>query len=51
LHISTVGLRSLDALHLATAISLGDDVGVFFTYDDCLGRAAEENGLTVAQPA
>jgi predicted nucleic acid-binding protein len=48
--LEPAGLRSLDALHLATAISLGDEVGAFFTYDDRLGRAADENGLTVARP-
>lgn len=45
------GLRSLDALHLATAISIGNEVGAFLTYDNRLVSAAEENGLTVAQPA
>jgi uncharacterized protein len=49
--LEPAGVRSLDALHLATAISLGDEIGPFFTYDDRLARAAEENGLTVAQPA
>jgi predicted nucleic acid-binding protein len=49
--LEPAGLRSLDALHLATAISLGDDVGAFFTYDNRLASAAEENGLTVAQPS
>jgi uncharacterized protein len=49
--LEPAGLRSLDALHLATAISLGDEVGAFFTYDDRLGCAAKENGLAVAQPA
>jgi predicted nucleic acid-binding protein len=49
--LEPAGLRSLDALHLATAISLGDEVGPFLSYDDRLVRAAEENGLTVAQPA
>lgn len=48
--LEPAGLRSLDALHLATAISLGDEAGVFFTYDDRLGHAAEENGLAVARP-
>jgi predicted nucleic acid-binding protein len=48
--LEPAGLRSLDALHLATAISLGDEVGAFFTYDDRLGRAAGENGLAVARP-
>ena len=49
--LEPAGLRSLDALHLATAISLGNEVGVFFTYDDRLGHAAQENGLPVGQPA
>ncbi len=49
--LEPAGLRSLDALHLATAMSLGDEVGAFFTYDGRLGRAAEENGLAVARPA
>lgn len=48
--LEPAGLRSLDALHLATAISLGNELGVFFTYDDRLARAAEENGLAVARP-
>jgi uncharacterized protein len=48
--LEPAGLRSLDALHLATAISLGDEIGAFFTYDGRLVQAAEENGLTVAQP-
>jgi uncharacterized protein len=48
--LEPAGLRSLDALHLATAISLGEEVGVFFTYDDRLGRAAEDSGLAVARP-
>jgi len=47
--LEPAGLRSLDALPLATAVSPGDDVGAFFTYDR-LGGAAEENGLTVARP-
>jgi uncharacterized protein len=49
--LEPAGLRSLDALHLATAITLGDAVGAFFTYDDRLVLAAKENGLTVTQPA
>jgi uncharacterized protein len=44
------GLRSLDALHLATALSVRDDVGVFLSYDDRLAEAAREHGLRVAQP-
>lgn len=43
-------LRSLDAIHLATALSLADaDVDVI-TYDERLADAARANGLTVVQP-
>ncbi|MGI8730912.1 MAG: type II toxin-antitoxin system VapC family toxin [Solirubrobacteraceae bacterium] len=44
-------LRSLDALHLATATSLGDDSGHFYCYDVRLGSAAAMLGLDVRQPA
>ncbi len=42
--------RSLDALHLATALSVRDEIGVLFTYDDRLGAAAELLGIPVASP-
>lgn len=45
------GLRSLDALHLATAISVRDEIGAFFTYDERLAEAAGQHGLEVARPA
>lgn len=45
------GLRSLDAIHLATAISVRDDLGTFFTYDERLAEAAERHGLPVTSPA
>jgi hypothetical protein len=44
------GLRTLDAIHLATALSLGDMPGAFVTYDDRLAAAAKSLGLTVLQP-
>lgn len=44
-------LRSLDAIHLATALSVRDEVGALFTYDQRLADAAESHGLPVAQPA
>jgi predicted nucleic acid-binding protein len=46
------GLRSLDAIHLATALSLGDRCGAFFAYDERLITAARAHGLpvTVAHP-
>jgi predicted nucleic acid-binding protein len=42
-------LRSLDALHVATAVRL--DVQSFITYDDRQGGAARAAGLTVTTPA
>lgn len=43
-------LRTLDALHLATALSLTADLAVLVTYDDRLGDAATAAGLTVVSP-
>lgn len=43
-------LRTLDAIHLATAESMGDRLGVVFTYDDRLISAALLEGLPVASP-
>ena len=43
-------LRSLDAIHLATALTLGDDLGEFGTYDGRLADAAMGLGLFVASP-
>jgi uncharacterized protein len=44
-------LRTLDALHLATALTLGDDLGVLLAYDDRLLEAAEQSGVTAIRPA
>jgi predicted nucleic acid-binding protein len=43
-------LRSLDAIHLATALSIDDADLEVITYDDRLAAAARANGLTVVQP-
>ncbi len=43
-------LRTLDALHLATALSLADDLAVLVCYDDRLSEAARAAGLTVIAP-
>ncbi len=40
-------LRSLDAIHLATALSVRDDLGAFFCCDQRLAEAAERHGLPV----
>ncbi len=43
-------LRSLDAIHLATAIQFGPNVDHFVTYDKRLLAAASTMGLPVASP-
>ncbi len=43
-------LRSLDAIHLASALSLGDDLGGFCCYDRRLADDAVAAGLTVLSP-
>jgi uncharacterized protein len=43
-------LRSLDAIHLATALLLEQSDLAFVTYDDKQARAAEAQGLSVLQP-
>jgi predicted nucleic acid-binding protein len=44
-------LRSLDAIHLATALSLGDELGAMFVYDARLAAAALAAGIPVEAPA
>jgi predicted nucleic acid-binding protein len=44
-------LRSLDAVHLATALAIGPDLGVLLTYDERLGDAARQQGLIVQSPS
>lgn len=43
-------LRTLDAIHLATALTLGRDLDAVITYDQRLGAAAVRAGLTVSSP-
>lgn len=43
-------LRSLDAIHLATAAGLGSDLGVLVTYDKRLAAAAADAALPVESP-
>lgn len=43
-------LRSLDSVHLASAMSLGPDLGIVFAYDSRLKQAAEALGLHVDSP-
>ena len=43
-------LRTLDAIHLATATAIRTGVSAFVTYDQRLASAAEETGLPVVAP-
>ena len=43
-------LRSLDAIHLVTALSVGDAALEMITYDARLADAARASGLNVVQP-
>ena len=44
------GLRSLDAIHLATARILAPELDALVTYDDRLLRAATDAGLVTVSP-
>jgi predicted nucleic acid-binding protein len=43
-------IRSLDAIHLASALAVGDELDAFVTYDMRLADAAARAGLTVRAP-
>ncbi|MGH9203636.1 MAG: type II toxin-antitoxin system VapC family toxin [Vicinamibacterales bacterium] len=43
-------LRSLDAIHLATANELGEELSALVTYDDRMVTAAKQLGFRVVQP-
>jgi uncharacterized protein len=43
-------MRSLDAIHLAAALDLGDDLDVLVAYDERLAAAARSHGIEVAHP-
>jgi predicted nucleic acid-binding protein len=44
-------LRTLDAIHLATAQRLGADLGRLCTYDDRMRAAAEQIGMALIAPS
>lgn len=48
--VAPTGLRAPDAIHLATAISVGEPSLEVITYDERLAHAARAHGLTVVQP-
>jgi predicted nucleic acid-binding protein len=43
-------LRTLDAIHVATALAIGDDLDVIVTYDERTAEAARSLGLTTSAP-
>jgi hypothetical protein len=45
-----VEARTLDAIHLASALALGPDLGVVLTYDARMARAASELGIEAVAP-
>jgi predicted nucleic acid-binding protein len=49
--LGPLDMRSLDAIHLAAAMSLGTDLGVLVTYDERMSGAAAVLGLSVAAPS
>jgi uncharacterized protein len=49
--IEPTSLRSLDAIQLATALALGDELESLVAYDKRLVEAARANGLDVVSPA
>jgi predicted nucleic acid-binding protein len=44
-------LRAMDAIHLATALSMKEDIGTIFVYDGDLRSAALAQGLNAVAPA
>lgn len=48
--IEPVALRTLDAIHLASALSLEDDLGALFSYDRRMLAAAELAGIVALAP-
>jgi predicted nucleic acid-binding protein len=49
--LSPPSLRSLDAIHLASALQLRDELTAFVAYDDRLLAAASALGMPIASPA
>jgi uncharacterized protein len=48
--LDPTGLRMLEAIHLAVALDLGDDLDGIVTYDDRLAAAAQFDAIPVAAP-
>lgn len=50
-HLAPHSLRSLGALHLATALEMGNDLEGIVTYDERLTTASRDASLVVVSPA
>jgi len=48
--VTPLPLRTLDAIHLATAVELSPPPDVFLCYDERLAAAARWHGLAVLSP-
>jgi predicted nucleic acid-binding protein len=48
--LAPVGLRAIDSVHVATALSIGRELETFISYDRRQLAAAEQAGLSVASP-
>lgn len=48
--LESLTLRNLDAVHLAAALELGDDLDGLVTYDERLAEAAERHGIATVAP-
>ena len=46
-----VELRTVDAIHLATALAIGADLAAFVSYDARLVAAARDHGLSILAPS
>lgn len=49
--VRPVSLRTLDAIHVASALALGETLGALITYDDRMADAAARAGLPLLAPA
>jgi predicted nucleic acid-binding protein len=49
--LAPADLRSLDAIHLASADQFSSDLRAFVTYDERLATAARDRGFRVIRPA
>jgi len=50
-HLDPTVLRTLDAIHIAAALTLGDELEAIVAYDERLAQAAQALGIRVIAPA